>query len=162
MDAEWNRLRQVARPDGSRGCWDESAVREWHDVKREAKRKGEKAHIGSLFGIIVEKNAELPVDDPRRKYKGRAVFAGDRVRDEAGQWTIFQDLGSCPATMEAARAADAYGCPPGHAVEQCDAEQAYTQALLDGTDMWVRLPRDQWPEAWAGMADPVCPLVLAL
>ena len=99
---------------------------------------------------------------PRRKYKGRAVFAGDRVRDEAGQWAIFQELGSCPATMEAARAADAYGCLPGHAVEQSDAEQAYTQALLDGTDTWVRLPRDQWPEAWAGMDDPVCPLVLAL
>jgi hypothetical protein len=51
---------------------------------------------------------------------------------------------------------------PGNEVEQCDAEQAYTQAILKGTTTWVRLPRDQWPKAWAGMTDPVCPLILAL
>ena len=121
MTAEWQRLRSVRRSDGKQGCWDEDGVREWQDVRREAKRDGVKNHIGSVFGIIVEKNAELPVDDPKRKYKGRAVFAGDNVRDEVGQWAIFQDLGSCPATMEAARTADAYGCLPGHAVQQCDA-----------------------------------------
>ena len=55
-------------------------------------------------------------------YKGRAVFQGNNVRD----WAIFQELGSCPATMEAARCVDAYGLLPGHAVEQSDAEQAYT------------------------------------
>ena len=75
---------------------------------------------------------------------------------------MFQELGSCPATMEAARTADAYGCFPGHAAEQADAEQAYTQARLVGAATWVRLPREQWPESWKDMRDPVCPLVLAL
>ena len=83
--------------------------------------------------------------DSKRKYKGRAVFQGNHVKDEGGNWAIFADLGSSPATMEAAKAADAYGLLPGHAVEQSDAEQAYTQAWLTGTDTWVRLPRDQWP-----------------
>ena len=66
--------------------------------------------------------------------------------------------------MEAAKAADAYGLLPGHAVQQSDAEQAYTQAWLSGTETWVRLPRDQWPQAWhdAGYEDPVCQLRLAL
>ena len=66
--------------------------------------------------------------------------------------------------MEAARAADAYGLFDGHAVQQSDAEQAYTQAWLTGTETWVRLPRDQWPEKWHPdkMEDPVCPLKLAL
>ncbi len=64
--------------------------------------------------------------------------------------------------MEAAKAADCYGLIEGHIVMQADAEQAYTQALLKGTTTWVRLPRDQWPKSWAGMSDPVCPLVLAL
>ena len=64
--------------------------------------------------------------------------------------------------MEAARSADAYGMSPGNDFEQCDAEQAYTQALLKGITTWVRLPRDQWPASWAGMQDPVCPLILAL
>ena len=118
--------------------------------------------MGLVFGIVVEKNAELSSDDKRRTYKGRAVFQGNNVKHEWGQWAIFAELGSSPATMDAARAADAYGLMPGHAVEQSDAEQAYTQAWLSGTDTWVRLPRDQWPKAWEGMEDPVCPLRLAL
>jgi hypothetical protein len=64
--------------------------------------------------------------------------------------------------MEAAKAADCYGLFPGHAVEQADAEQAYTQAKLGGTPTWVRLPPDARPAAWAGMRDPVCPMRLAL
>ena len=64
--------------------------------------------------------------------------------------------------MDAARAADACGCFPGHSSQQADAEQAYKQAYLTGTETWVRLPKEQWPDAWAGMVDPVCPLVLAL
>ena len=147
MDAEWARLRAVLRPDGKLGVWDESSVREWRDVKKDALRAGQKAHCGIIFGIVVEKNSELPLADPKRKFKGRAVFGGDNVRDEVGNWALFQDLGSCPATMEAARAADAYGCMHGNAAQQCDAEQAYTQAMYVGTDTWVRLPREQWPEA---------------
>ena len=43
-----------------------------------------------------------------------------------------------------------------------DAVRAYTQALLKGTETWIRLPREEWPKAWAGMRDPVVPLRLAL
>ena len=77
---------------------------------------------------------------------------------------IFQELGSNPATIEGARAADAFGLLPDHDVEQSDAEQAYTQAWLGGSETWIRLPRDQWPQSWidADMKDPVCPLRLAL
>ena len=89
-----------------------------------ARPKGEKANVGLIFGIVVEKNHELPETDPARKYKGRAVFQGNNVRDEDGNWAIFQELGSSPATMEAARCADAYGMCPGNEVEQFDAEQA--------------------------------------
>ena len=64
--------------------------------------------------------------------------------------------------MQAAKGADIYGLLPGHAVEQVDAEQAYTQAWLKGTTTWVRLPREQWPNEWEGMTDPVCPLRMAL
>ena len=60
---------------------------------------------------------------------------------------MFQDLGSSPSTMEAARAADAYGAAPGHQAEVADAEQAYVQAELTGTPTWVCLPPDQVREA---------------
>ena len=162
MQLEWDRLRAVPRADGKTGVWDEGLVREWDHVSQEAQDRDEKANVGLIFGIVVEKNHELPETDPARKYKGRAVFQGNNVRDEEGNWAIFQELGSSPDIMEAARCADAYGMCPGNDIEQCDAEQAYTQALLQGTTTWVRLPRDQWPRHWRGMHDPVCPLILAL
>ena len=75
---------------------------------------------------------ELPEGDPQRKYKCRVVFQGNNVRDESSQQAIFLELSSCPATMEAAKAADAYGLMPGNDSEQADAEQAYVQAKLGG------------------------------
>jgi hypothetical protein len=112
MQLEWDRLRAVPRDGGKAGVWDESLVREWRHVRREAQGRDEKANVGLVFGIVVEKNHELPESDPARKYKGRAVLQGNNVRDEDGNWAIFQELGSSPATMEAARCADAYGmCP---------------------------------------------------
>jgi hypothetical protein len=57
-------------------------------------------------------------------------------------------MGSAPATLEASRAADAYGCFEGNDVEAADAEQAYIQADLKGNDTWVALPPDQWPDDW--------------
>ena len=90
------------------------------------------------------------------------MFPGNSVWDEEGKWAVFQESGSWPATMEAAGCADAYGLMPGHNVQQAHAEQAYTQAEIEGTPRWVRLPRDQWPKTWRGMTDPVSPLKLAL
>ena len=77
---------------------------------------------------------------------------------------IFQDLGSAPATMEAAKIADFYGCGPGNCVETADAEQAYVQAEMKGTLTWVALPEEQWPAWWRkkGFNRPVCPLKKAL
>ena len=46
MDKEWKRLRD-------KNVWDERGVREWDDVRAEAKRKGQEVHIGYIFGIFV-------------------------------------------------------------------------------------------------------------
>ena len=157
VQVEWDKLRKI-------GCWDESKVREWRDVAREAKANKTKAHVGAIFDICVEKGSELPEGDKGRKFKGRVVFQGNRVKDENWDVAMFSDLSSSPASMEAGKAADAVGLFPGNTVEQADAEQAYTQAKLSGSPTWVRLPKDQWPASWkkANMVDPVCPLVLAL
>ena len=64
LDKEWDKLRDQK-------CWDEGSVREWSEVAALAKRMGRKAHVGRIFDICVEKYAELPDGDPRRKYKGR-------------------------------------------------------------------------------------------
>ena len=121
MDKEWNRLRD-------KQVWDEDHPREWEDVRRQATRDGQEIHMGYLFGICVEKNSELDKSNPQRKYKGRVVFQGNRVVNQYYDAAIFQDLGSAPATLEAARIADAYGGFKDHDVDIADAEQAYVQA----------------------------------
>jgi hypothetical protein len=152
---EWDALRKAM-------SWDEAHVREWSAVAKEARDHNKKAHVGRIFEICVEKGSELPPGDPNRKFKGRVVFQGNQVRDQNFDYAMFDDLGSAPATMAAAKAADAFGIFEGHTIEQADAEQAYIQSKLGGTPTWVRLPPERWPKAWAGFKDPVCPLVLAL
>ena len=164
MASEWARLRKI-------GTWDESRVREYRDVMREARDEDRTIHMGKAAGICVEKNHELPPEDPLRKYKGRVVFLGDQVKTQNYEAAIFQDLGSCPASLEANKAADLYGLSPGHAIQGADATQAYTQAKLGGTETWIELPSEAWSDSndpvyakWqkAGMQRPVCPLILAL
>ena len=95
--------------------------------------------MGNLFDFCVEKNPHLAADDPRRKYKARVVLQGNRVMSQDWEAAMFQDLGNAPATMEASRSIDRYGCLPGHIEEQSDARQAYIQAYLNG-DPHVGLP----------------------
>ena len=115
--------------------------------------------MGRIFEICVEKGFELPVGDPNRKYKGRVVFQGNNVKDQNWQAALFNEMSSAPASMEASKACYAFGLLPGHATQQCDAEQAYIHSKLEGAP---RMPRERWPAAWAKFRDPVCPLVLAL
>ena len=146
MDVEFNKLRDKIHPGlKKKGCWDEDEVQEFHTVKERARVSGKTTHFGRIFGICVEKGSELPLGDPGRKFKGRFVFQGNEVKDQNWEAAVFQELGSSPAAMEAGNSCDFYGLLPGHRSEQSDAEQAYTQSLLKGTDTWVFLPRDRWP-----------------
>ena len=42
-----------------------------------------------------------------RKFKGRTVFQGNNVKDEAADVALFAELGSSPANMEAG---ESIGC----------------------------------------------------
>eukprot|EP00971_Amphidinium_carterae_P315439 6269944-Amphidinium_carterae.1 len=46
--------------------WDETGVREYEDVVREARAKKETIHVGRVFGIAGIKGYELPVGHPQR------------------------------------------------------------------------------------------------
>ena len=76
------------------------------------------------------------------------MFQGNRATSQHWEAAIFQDLGSCLATMEASKAADFYGLAPGFAVEIAGAVQAYIQAELSGTPCWVCLPPEARPDSW--------------
>ena len=163
---EWEKLR-------IQGTWDEKGVKEWREVAQRVKNKGIKAHVGRIFEIVVEKGSELPSDHPARKFKRRVVYQGNNVRDEYGATAMFNELSSCPATMQAGKACDAFGLIAGHDIQLCDAEQAYIQADLgttlrsaDGSiqqvETWVRIPKNRQPKEWSKMIDPVVPLKKAL
>ncbi len=155
--AEWNRLRE-------KHVWGEENVMEWDDFVRDARRSNEEAHLAYVMGLATEKGSELHRDDPNRKYKYRVVFRGDNVKNQNWEAVMFQDMGSSPATMEAAKMADAIGCAPGNIVMQADAVQAYIQAELQGPPTWVALPKDAWPQKWHDdkLRKPVCRLKKAL
>ena len=119
--------------------------------------EGIKAHMGNAFGICVEKGSEMPKGHKDRKIKGRYAYQGNQVVDEYQEAALFNELGSSPATLEGAKAVEAYGCLPGHQIQQADASAAYTQAFMGDTTpgcapapgdracpvktiTWVRLP----------------------
>ena len=54
-------------------------VREWSHVAAAARRKRKTVHMGMVFWICVEKNAELKLAE--RVFKYRYVFQGNRVKD---------------------------------------------------------------------------------
>jgi hypothetical protein len=87
-----------------KGAWDPKGVKEWQTVADGARKKGEKAHVGRIFGIVVEKHPELPTNHPDRKFKGRLVFQGNEVKDKNSRYAIFSEL---------SRTSTPTGCFPG-------------------------------------------------
>ena len=88
---EWEKLV-------TKEVWHWNTVREWSDVAREGRNRGETIHMARIFGIMVLKNAEIP---EKQKYKCRVVFQGNSVVDANWQAALFEDMGSSPASMEA-------------------------------------------------------------
>ena len=100
LDVEWEKLVK-------KHAWVIESVREWDDVRAEAKHKGKKVHVGKVFEICVETGLH--------KFKGGTVFQGNNVQDENSSAALFSELGSSLATMEAGNVLDAYGSQPGYA-----------------------------------------------
>ena len=146
LDAEWNILRNMPWPDGKDKCtWDETLVDEAADVRKRAEKNDTTVHFTRICELLYEKGSELPEGDPERKAKGRAVILGNNVTDQVFDWAEFQELGSAPPTMEAARCSDALSLLPGYEKTQADAISAYTQAFLKGPLTMVHLPKERWP-----------------
>ena len=139
--SEWTKLWQ-------KEVFDIHSVQEWRDVASKARREGRTIHMGRAFGLMVEKNYELPEDDERRKMKYRVVFQGNQVHTQNWEAAVFQGIGSAPASMDAGKCVDIIGNLPGHDLQQSDAEQAYLQSEFTGTETWVGIPQEGWPEDW--------------
>ena len=116
------------------------------------------------------KNAEL--EEMFQKYKGRIVFRGDGVTDEEGFYAVFSEQGTSAAHMAATNFLDVIAHMPGNSGEDSDAVGAYTQIPLEDAarllgigvmpETWVSLPPSQHPPHWAGIKDPITPLLANL
>ena len=72
--------------------------------------------------------------------------------------------------MTAAKVMDGIARLPGCAGQAADAVSAYTQDKMEDEpalfeipesecpDIWIRLPRHEWPKSWSSMEDSVVPL----
>ena len=80
--------------------------------------------------------------------------------DQNWETALFTEYQSTAATIEAAKGAAMYSCFPGHNIEVRDVEQAYIQADMQGTPVWIVLPEELWTtEMWAMHARGECLVV---
>ena len=161
VDKEWEKLEKIP-------AWDLTKVRSKSEVIDEARTKGAKVHLASLMDICHLKNAEL--ETKHQKHKGRVVFRGDIVKDESGSSAVFTEQGSSASQMTAAKVMDIISRMPGCAGQAADAVSAFSQVKMEDAskllkipksecpDIWIRLPKHQWPKSWPSMEDPVVPL----
>ena len=123
----------------------------------EARTSGATVHFASLMDICHLKNAELE-EAKHQKYKGRVVLRGDIVKDNSGSYAVFTEQGSSASQMTAAKIMDIISRLPGCDGQAADAVSAYTQVKMEDAhkllkisksecpDIWIRLPRHNWPK----------------
>ena len=118
-----------------KGVWDVSKVREKKDVIAEARKTGDKVHIGYVCPLCFEKGSELPEGHPDRKLRARTVFLGNQVVDEYFQEAEMEGLGSAPPAMSDARGIQAASLAPGYKHTISDADAASVSLL--STFWWI-------------------------
>jgi hypothetical protein len=82
----------------ARDAWGESEPVEGYM----ARRMYDNAQFAHVFAIMGVKNSEMSNPD-LHKYKARVVLGGNNIRTSNVEFAIFDDVGSVPAAMSAAR-----------------------------------------------------------
>ena len=134
-----------------------------HSAFERAPCPGTRAHLDHAQCAGAEtRRTEEGVHRPFRRPRPR----GNPIKTVTGDWAVFNDIGSVPSTMTAARIALACSAVmPGSQTLQCDCIRAYIQALMDPPDSvntYVELPTAWWPTGWLKMRRPVIKLLQAL
>ena len=110
------------------GTWNYSEVIGRQELEARARRNGSEIHIGHLMSLLSWKNAESVA---HRKLKARIVFRGDAVRDEMGDFAIFQDIKVTPTGISGVNCNLLYGGLRNHVTLQSDVVKAYVQSDLN-------------------------------
>ena len=100
-----------------------------------------------------------------KKYKDRVVLRSDIVKDDSGSYAVFLEHGSSASQTTAAKVVDIKSRLPGCAGQTAHAVSAYTQVKMEDAptslkipksecpDIWIRLPKHNWPKSWSSMED---------
>ena len=149
-------------------CGNLDEVKSKKEVIPEAQREKKKVHFATLMDICHLKSAEL--EPKHQKYKGRAVFRGDIVKDDSGAYAVVTEQGSSASQMTAAKSHGRH-CETNRMrrtssrrsicflpVKSEDAPRLLEIPKSECPDIWIRLPRHKWPKSWSSMEDPVVPL----
>ena len=155
-------IKKEAEGIRARGVWDDSSVREMHELIRDSKASGREVHLADLLVVSSIKNAEM--GPGHQKHKARIVFRGDAVRDVgSGALAFFKELHSLPSNLQSVHATIWYGLLAGHTCQASDAYQAYLQAnLATEAETWIHLPRPLRLPGWSAVKKPVVRLDKAL
>ena len=141
LDAYWKECKNLQSREVCR--WEDCV--EWNEVGSAAIAAREEAHLGFLFGIMVEKGSEFPEGDPRRYWKHRVIFRGNDGKDQNWGAAMFQQMATTPTMMKPSRYSDLLACVPGNSVEGRNVQQAYLQ-----------VDRKALPRTWFSLTDFEC------
>ena len=137
VDKEWKKLETIP-------AWNLEKVKGKKEVIQEAQRDKKKVHFATLMDICHIKKVE---SEPKlQKYKGTVVLWRDIVDDDSGAFAFFTEQGSSASEMTASKIIDVIARLPDCQVKLEDAPRLLKHSKSECPDVWVRLPRHNWPE----------------
>ena len=92
----------------------------------------------------------------------------DILKDDSGAYAVFIEQGSSASQRTAAKIMDVIAKLPGCDGQAADAISAYTQVKMEDVqkpleipksecpDVWIRLPKLEWPKSWEHIEDSFC------
>jgi len=84
VNREWDKLDDIK-------AWDFGSVASKWKVKKRAKDEKKVIHFGTVRALCHKKNAQIASEF--WSYKGRVVFRGDIVKDQDGNWAVWNEQG---------------------------------------------------------------------
>ena len=130
--------------------------KEQKGVILEAHKDKKKVHFGTRMDICHLKKCGVRTDVS--KVQRPVVLRSDMVKDDSGSYPVLTEQGSSASQMPAAKIMDVIARQPDCAGQAADAVAACTQVKLEDAprllkipksecpDLWIRLPRHQWPK----------------
>ena len=156
VEKEWEKLETIQ-------AWQLTKGRNKNEVIAEARNEGRKIPFASSMYLCHLKKSDM---EPQfQKYKGQVELRGDIVKDDAGSYAVCTEQGS-----PAAKVMDILTRLPRCAGQAADAISAYDRVKMEDApslfkipkskcpDIWIHLPKHNWPKSRSSTEDPVVPL----